>query len=138
MDFSRMGVRVLVKDFQGSFDFYKDKLGLFPIWGDRNGPYTSFATEEGGTPKLALFLAELNTIYQGYAAPGDGARGDAVPDRVQLIIPSDDVDRDYEALKAKGVAFIGPPQTIDDWMMRCAWFRDNEGNLIEINDGDSA
>jgi len=32
------------KDFGKCYDFYKEILGLVPISGDRNGPYTSFAS----------------------------------------------------------------------------------------------
>ena len=39
MDFAKTTLRVLVqKDYGACYDFYTEKLGLVPIWGDRNGP----------------------------------------------------------------------------------------------------
>ncbi|WP_321382930.1 hypothetical protein [uncultured Enterococcus sp.] len=42
MKFDKMTTRILVrKDYGACFDFYTEKLGLIPVWGDRKGPYTS-------------------------------------------------------------------------------------------------
>jgi len=38
----------------------------------------------------------------------------------------------FPELKEKGICFIGEPQTIKEWYMRCVYFRDPEGNLFEI------
>ena len=44
MRFGETTIRVLVrKDYGACFDFYTEKMGLVAVWGDRNGPYTSFA-----------------------------------------------------------------------------------------------
>jgi len=48
------------------------------------------------------------------------------------FIPSDNVDEDYKRLKEAGVEFLGEPQTIEDWGMRCVYFRDPEGNLLSL------
>ncbi len=69
-------------------------------------------------------------MFSGYEQP----LGNAQPDSVVTIIPSDDLDGDYQRLKAAGVEFLGEPQTIEDWGMRCTYFRDTEGNLFELND----
>lgn len=50
------------------------------------------------------------------------------------IIPTLDLDRDYLRLKEAGVSFLGEPQYIEAWGMRCTYFRDPEGNLFELND----
>ncbi|MEJ6950771.1 VOC family protein [Natronospora cellulosivora (SeqCode)] len=75
-----------------------------------------------------IFLAEKQNIYKGYRPlKGRGRR-----DQVVYVIPTDDVDRDYNVLKDKGIVFMGEPQTIKEWYMRCVYFRDPEGNLFEI------
>lgn len=58
MRFDNTTIRILVrKNYGECFDFYTDKIGLTPVWGDRNDPYTSFAVEK--TLRLALqFLTE--------------------------------------------------------------------------------
>ncbi|MCL2838762.1 MAG: VOC family protein [Oscillospiraceae bacterium] len=130
MNFNKAGARILVrKDYGASFDFYTEKMGLVPTWGDRNGPYTSFATEEGGEECMSIFMVSHMVAYKGYILPGDNPS----PDTIVCCIPSEDVDADYKRLKDLGVEFIGEPQTIEDWGMRCVYFRDVEGNLFEIN-----
>jgi len=128
MEFSKLGVRVLVQDFQKCFDFYTEKLGLKVHWGDRNGPFASFTSDDSDTPVLSMFLAENMSIYDGYSFP----IGNGVVDNVVYVIPTDNIDKDYEQLKTKGVSFIGEPQTIKEWYMRCVYFRDPEGNLFEL------
>lgn len=131
MRFQDTTVRILVrKDYGVCFDFYTEKLGLIPIWGDRNGPYTSFAVKEGEPPCFAIFAGANMSMFKGYAQPD----GNVQPDTVMAVIPSGELDADYQRLKKAGVAFLGEPQTIEDWGMRCTYFRDPEGNLFELND----
>ena len=134
MDFTKTTVRIMVqKDYAACFDFYTEKLGLVPIWeysvGDKNGPYTTLAATEGGEPCLAMFNGKMMPAYKGYTLPS----GTTPTDTIEFCIPSDDVDEDYKRLKAAGVEFIGGPQTIEDWAMRCVYFRDPEGNLLELS-----
>ncbi len=131
MQFNEATIRILVrKDYGACFDFYKDKMGLTPVWGDRNGPYTSFAAEKGGPPCFAIFAGAHMTMFKGYFQPA----GNSQPDTIAAIIPSKDLDADYLRLKEFGVEFLGEPQTIKEWGMRCTYFRDTEGNLLELND----
>lgn len=131
MRFDKATVRVLVRKAYGEcFDFYTEKLGLFVFWGDRNGPYTSFSTKQGEPPCFAIFLGKNTTMFKGYTNP----LATEQPDTIAVVLPSDDLDADYERLTKAGVSFLGEPQTIEDWGMRCAYFRDPEGNLFELND----
>lgn len=130
MRFDQTTVRILVrKDYGVCFDFYTTKMGLVPVWGDRNGPYTSFAIKEGESPCFAIFAGANMSMYEGYKQPN----GNTQPDTITAIIPSDDLDKDYMRLKEAGVEFLGEPQLIEDWGMRCTYFRDPEGNLFELN-----
>lgn len=69
-------------------------------------------------------------MFQGYTQPNVGAQSDAVV----AVIPTLDLDGDYLRLKEAGVQFLGEPQRIKEWGMRCTYFRDPEGNLFELND----
>lgn len=134
MRMDKTTVRVLVrKDYGTCYDFYTEKLGLVPVWGDRSGPYTSFAIQEGEPPCFAIFLGDEMSVFSGYAQPGQGSQ----PDTVAAVIPSEDLDADYRRLSEAGVAFLGEPQHIEGWGMRCTYFRDPEGNLFELNDASS-
>jgi len=124
-------IRILVrKDYGACFDFYTETIGLAAVWGDRNGPYTSFAVKEGEPPCLAIFAGANMTMFKGYEQPDESTQ----PDTILAMIPSDDLDKDYRRLKEAGVQFLGEPQLIEDWGMRCTYFRDPEGNLFELSD----
>ena len=129
MRFSEISIRLLVNDFAACFDFYTEKMGLTVFWGDRNGPFASFTVDGMDKPCISIFEAKYQTIYQGYVPPAGTGR----TDQAIYVIPTDDVDGDYETLKSRGVAFIGEPQTVDAWYMRCVYLRDPEGNLIELS-----
>lgn len=131
MRFEEMTIRILVrKNYEECFDFYTQKLGLHVVWGDRNGPYTSFAVNEDSAPCFAIFSGNAMGIFQGYTQPQTNAQ----PDTIVAVIPTDDLDGDYARLKDAGVIFLGEPQLIEDWGMRCTYFRDPEGNLFELMD----
>lgn len=134
MRFNEATVRILVrKNYGACFDFYTEKMGLVAVWGDRNGPYTSFAAKEGEPPCFAIFSGANMTMFKGYEQPNESTQSDAAV----VVIPSDDLNMDYKRLKDAGVQFLGEPQLIEDWGMRCTYFRDPEGNLFELNDADS-
>ena len=131
MKFRETTIRVLVrKNYGECFDFYTQKLGLHVVWGDRNGPYTSFAAESQEEPCFAIFLGDAMTMFQGYVQPDTEKQ----PDTVTAVIPTDYLDQDYCRLQEAGVEFLGEPQYIEAWGMRCTYFRDPEGNLFELND----
>ena len=73
------------------FDFCTEKMGLVAVWGDRNGPYTSFATKEGEPPCFAIFSGANLMMFKGYKQPNVNIQSDTVV----AVIPSDDLDKDY-------------------------------------------
>lgn len=134
MKFNEITIRILVrKNYGECFDFYTEKIGLVAVWGDRNGPYTSFAVSSDAPPFFAIFTGEAISMFQGYMQPISSIQ----PDTVVAVIPTLDLDRDYLRLKEAGVSFLGEPQYIEAWGMRCTYFRDPEGNLFELNDASS-
>ena len=133
MKFSETTIRILVRNNYGEcFDFYTKKIGLTAVWGDRSGPYTSFAEKSDAPPCFAIFSGEAMSLFQGYKQPTACTQ----PDTVAAIIPTEDLDKDYLRLKESGVVFLGEPQYIEAWGMRCTYFRDPEGNLFELMEED--
>lgn len=131
MNFNETTIRILVrKNYGECFDFYTEKMGLTVVWGDRNGPYTSFAVSRNTPPCFAIFAGDNMQMFQGYTQPNITAQSDTVV----AVIPTLDLDGDYLRLKEAGVPFLGEPQSIEEWGMRCTYFRDPEGNLFELND----
>lgn len=131
MKLNETTIRVLVrKDYGACFDFYTEKLGLVPVWGDRNSSYTSFAVSEDANPCFAMFSGADMAMFAGYTQPEKTSQ----PDTIVAVIPSEDLLGDYHRLKEAGVEFLGEPQRIEDWGMTCVYFRDPEGNLFELND----
>ena len=131
MKFNEATIRILVrKNYGECFDFYTEKIGLVPVWGNRNGPYTSFAVSAGSPPCFAIFSGDAMPMFQGYSQPLSHTQ----PDTVVAVIPTHDLEGDYLRLKEVGGPFLGEPQHIEAWGMRCTYFRDPEGNLFELND----
>ena len=129
MKFHKTQVTILTrKDFGACYDFYKEKLQLIPTWGDRNGPWSSFATNEDKDYIFALFEGQAQSAYDGYVQPTTTTQ----PDTITLGIPCDNVDEGYKRLKEAGVEFLSEPQTIEAWGMRCVFLRDPEGNLLSL------
>ena len=131
MKFDQTTLRILVrKNYGECYDFYTEKMGLVPVWGDRDGPYTSFAVSVGAPPCFAIFSGDAMPLYQGYTQP----LSDTQPDTIVAVVPTTDLDGDYRRMKEAGVPFLGEPQYIEAWGMLCTYFRDPEGNLFELND----
>ena len=130
MKLEQIRPRLLVDDFQKCFDFYTEKLGYAVTWGTRNGPYASFSNRsDEGNPVFAMFQRANMPENAHYEAP----EGSGHKDSVVLCIPCEDVDIEFERLKALGVEFMGEPVTIEKWYMRCVYLRDPEGNIIELS-----
>ncbi|TMI39326.1 VOC family protein [Candidatus Bathyarchaeota archaeon] len=115
-----------VRDLEKCVSFYRDKLGF--TLKDKEGDFAYLVLGKGG-PGVALvsidsaaeMISEVqirpkeNTIHRNYFA-----------------VFVEDVDKEYEDLRAKGVHFVKPPTT-HPWGQRIAYFEDPEGNLWVIS-----
>jgi lactoylglutathione lyase len=111
-------VTLLVDDLEAAKGFYRDVLGL-PVLRDVAG----FVELESGGGRLALYsrsaLAELLAVDLSEVA------------RIDLSFATSDVDRFFDELVARGAEPLAAPRTMP-WGHRVAFFRDRDGNLVEI------
>lgn len=128
MAMNGVSLRILAQDVPKLYDFYTEKLGFSVLWGDRGSPYVDFALPGGEVPAFALFAAELMGDHKGYVplSPSDKS------DTAVYCIGTDDVDAHCALLEGRGVELLGPSADMPGWGMRCAYFRDPEGNLFEV------
>ena len=117
-------IRLLVRDFKASFEFYNDILDLNCTWGDENSNFASF--DIGLSSGLAIFKAELMA-----KAIGTKTNETSPIDKFAIIIEVENVDETFRKLKEK-VSFLTEPKDMKVWGIRVAHFRDAENNLIEI------
>lgn len=122
------GIRLLVKNFDESFKFYSEKMGLKVTWGELGGAYASF--DVGGNPdSLAIFPSD-------FMAEAIGNSNLPLPENTRektaIILNVDDVDKTYKELQLRGIEFINQPTDMTGWGSRTVHLRDNEGNLIEL------
>jgi predicted enzyme related to lactoylglutathione lyase len=125
---SDVRVRILVKNYQLMYDFYKDIMGYEVFWGDRNGTYASFNIPGEAFPAFAIYVKNGYSLYNGYHDIGEGKA-----DHIVMCHNCDDVDQYYSYLLSKGLTFIGEPRDIPEWYCRVVLMRDPEDNLIDIS-----
>jgi len=113
-------VCLLVKDFDKSFSFYKNTLGLEV--NSQEGKFANFKLE--GT-ELAIFQKDEATVmFPKEKMSGGGG--------VVIGFQVDDVKKTCEDLKSKGVeVFEGPKNT--EWGQTVAYFNDPDGNIWEVS-----
>ena len=101
--------------------FYRDVM-KFPIETDRKN-WVSFRV---GAALLTLRPRGWSVCDDGQAVQGSAA--------VQLAfrVPPPAVDACHAELVAKGVPIVRGPTDLPDWRHRTLFFRDPEGNIIEI------
>lgn len=116
-------IRLIVDDFARSVKFYRDVVGLRPQLDNPEPPYTAFKPELGSS--LCLHdRADLDTMLGGILRPGRG-------DTTLVSLRVDDLDAYLTEIRARGAEITSGPVEFGG-RIRCAYLRDPEGNLIEI------
>lgn len=110
---------LLVDDFEKSFSFYRDKLGL-----KVNSQEGKFADFKLGETSLAIFgKDEAVTVFpRKFMKSGGGA---------VIGFQVKDVDKTCDELRKKGVEIFEGPKTTE-WGQEVAYFLDPDGNIWEI------
>ncbi len=116
-----------VKDLEKCISFYRDKLGLQLKNKEDDFAYLVFSNQAGPGIGLISMKSAANLLSEAQVQP----KKESVH-RTYLAVFLDDVDKEYEQLRSKGVQFIKPP-TDFPWGQRIAYFEDPEGNLWEIS-----
>ncbi len=114
---------LIVEDLEKCSAFYRDRAGLEVTFSD---PVSMGFRLQGQDFVLLKVSAAMDQISE--EAVGSGP---ATVHRAFLCAEVESADAVYEALKAKGVVFIKPPQD-QAWGRRTTYFADPEGNLWEI------
>jgi lactoylglutathione lyase len=117
-------IRLLVEDVERSVAFYRDVIGL-PL--GLKVPEGVYAEYPAGAATLGLYRRDLMQGVLGEGANGGGPGG------VVVIFDVEDVDVDYERLKANGAEPVTEPHDQTTWGLRVCHFRDPDGHLIELN-----
>ncbi len=120
-------VRLLVDRFDACFRFYRDVVGLEPVWGEEGGRYADFKAGNGAF--IALFRRELMADAVGTRTlPADAP----AQDRAALVLQVENLDAAVPMLRDKGAVFVTEPKDYPAWTIRAAHIRDPDGNLIEL------
>ncbi|TDQ05390.1 VOC family protein [Labedaea rhizosphaerae] len=114
--------RLIAGDFAAQFKFYRDVVGLKPQFDNPDGPYVAFKPEHGS----AIALHD-RTDLAGVVPDLTPAAGD----RALLVLRVDDLDATIAELTERGAGHITAPVELDG-RIRCAYLRDPERNLIEL------
>jgi catechol 2,3-dioxygenase-like lactoylglutathione lyase family enzyme len=116
---------LFVQDISRARDFYQNVMGLEY----KGGEHDDDAYFQLGPDGLLLIghdaADELISPSNVDHEPARGARS-------VLATRVDNVDVAYEELRAKGVEFIRAPE-FRPWGLRCAHFKDPDGNVWEIH-----
>ncbi len=118
-------VAVVVRDYDEAIAWFTDKLG-FVLLADEPQPeqnkrWVLVAPRGGG---CSLLLARASEKEQ------EDFIGNQAGGRVFLFLATDDFDRDFEAMTAKGVEFVRPP--VSQAYGRVAVFIDLLGNKWDL------
>lgn len=117
-------IRLLVSDFDGMFAFYRDVIGLTPMFDPPRRPYAAFQPELGSS----LCLHERAALAEKV-----GALSPARPtgDQALVSLRVDDLAGYRAEVAERGGRLLGEPVDFDGRLV-CGYLRDPEGNLLEI------
>lgn len=117
-------VCIITRDLEKSLTFYVEVMGLTL---DYRMP--GFADFSGEGVRLALWsldhLAETTGV-----SPTPGTPGHTMMIAINFGSP-EEIDQQYEILRARGVQFVRPPQDYP-WNARCVYFPGPDGELWEL------
>ena len=118
--------RVYVDDQDKALRFYTEVLGFVKKADFSQGPYrwlTVAAAEDPDGTQLQLALAD-NPVAKAYQ------QGMFQQNQPAAMFFTDDVDADFERMKARGAEFTMPPTDVT--ASKIAMLNDTCGNLIQI------
>ncbi len=121
MTYKLYAVRVFSFEWQESFTFYKDLIGLPVGYVDEKIGWAQF---DLGGPSIGLERCD----------PRDPESRDLVGRFVGTSIAVDDIEGVYALLESRGVEFTGPPEK-QPWGGILAHFKDPDRNILTLLGG---
>ena len=146
MILSAAHIGLTVSDLDRSVAFYRDTLGLEYLGEMKmGGPETAALFNKEDCRARVAYLTGDKThqgppveLIQFIDQPIQHRRSDLFTTSVsELCLNTDDIDGDYERLKAAGVEFISAPQSFDSTAYgfgksRAVYFYDPDGIILEL------
>jgi catechol 2,3-dioxygenase-like lactoylglutathione lyase family enzyme len=118
---------IFVDDQEAARAFYTDKLGFQVKTDAAYGPDTRWLTVVApGSPDVELLLNKADDAAEAFRA---SRREAGVP---TMSFTTDDIEKDYETLSARGVTFTQPP-TRREYGGTDAVFEDGCGNILNLH-----
>lgn len=118
MDYKLYAVRVFVRDWERSLEFYSETLGMPIVF---SGPDAGWAELDTGAAHLALERV----------SPDDEESAELVGRFVAASLRVDDIETTYRELRSRGVEFLSEPEA-QPWGGTLAHFRDLDGNVLTL------
>ena len=109
-----VGVIIWTEDLDALLAFYRDTLGLKP---------------HSIRPDFVSFKWRGMRLGIGTHSKVTGKTRE--PYRVMLNLGVDDIHKEYEALRARGVKFMRPPE-LEHWGGWVSTFSDPDGNTVQL------
>ncbi|HEX9330476.1 MAG TPA: VOC family protein [Anaerolineales bacterium] len=113
------GICLVTQDVAKLRNFYKS---ILQVEAEGDDTFTTLSTKGAA---LSIFTEE------GMERMAPGSMQHSGHGRYTLEFEVEDVDKEYERLKAIDVIFVKSPTT-QTWGRRSVWFRDPEGNIINF------
>lgn len=123
-------IALLVRDYDEAIDFYVNQVGFELTEDTKLSDTKRWVRVRPCDGTCSLLLAKATTAEQ-VAQIGNQSGG-----RVFLFLHTDDFQRDYEAMKSRGVKFIEEPR--NEPYGRVAVFEDLYGNKWDLVEPTSA
>ena len=115
---------IVVPDYDAGIDFYVNALGFELLEDTPRSPTKRWVRVAPKGAETAILLAKADGPAQ------DAAIGNQTGGRVGFFLHTDDFERDYQAMKAKGVTFKETPR--HEPYGSVVVFQDPWGNLWDL------
>ncbi len=118
-------ISILVHDYDEAIAFYTDKAGFVLLADNAFGEGIRWvAVAPSAESATAIVFVQADTEEKRSRV------GSQAANHVFLVVETDDCQRDYEQMKAKGVHFHGEPSVVP-WGMEVV-FEDLYGNRLDL------